>query len=54
METVADERGGVAVVILRIQVDAGGRARVLAAVSGGHGVPMPDPNLAATTSDWLS
>ena len=52
--TVNDERGGVAVVILRIEVDADGRARVLAAISGGHGVPVPDPNLVVTTSDWLS
>lgn len=54
IETVDDARGGVAVVILRIEVDAGGRDRVLAAISGGHGVPVPDPNLVATTSDWLS
>ena len=42
IETVADEQGGVQLVILRIVIAGEARDRVLAAISGGHGVPLPD------------
>lgn len=50
LETVDDGRGGVSLVILRIEIGGIARDRVLAAISGGHGVPVPDPAPAAVTS----
>jgi hypothetical protein len=40
IETVTDERGAVQLVILRIVIAGEARDRVLAAISGGHGVPL--------------
>ena len=42
IETVADEHGAVQLVILRIVIAGEARDRVLAAISGGHGVPLPE------------
>ena len=42
IDTVPDERGGVQLVILRVEIAGVARDRVLAAISGGHGVPMAD------------
>lgn len=43
IDTVPDERGGVQLVILRVEIAGVARDRVLAAISGGHGVPVADP-----------
>lgn len=43
LETLDDGRGGVSLVLLRIEIRGGARDRVLTAISGGHGVPVPDP-----------
>lgn len=50
LETVDDGRGGVAIVILRIEIGGIARDRVLAAIAGGHGVPVPDPAPATVSS----
>lgn len=42
IDTVADDRGGVQLVIMRVEIAGVGRDRVLAAISGGHGVPMQE------------
>ena len=42
LDTVQDERGGVQLVILRVEIAGIARDRVLAAISGGHGVPVAD------------
>lgn len=43
LETVGDGRGGVAMVIMRVEIGGIARDRVLAAISGGHGVPVTEP-----------
>jgi hypothetical protein len=42
LDTVEDGRGGVQLVILRVDTADVARERVLAAISGGHGVPVAD------------
>ena len=52
IETVTDERGAVQLVILRVVIAGEARDRVLAAISGGHGVPLPSelPSTASTSA----
>lgn len=49
LETVDDGRGGVSLVILRIEIGGIARDRVLAAISGGHGVALADPDAAGVS-----
>lgn len=42
IDRIEDGRGGVQLVILHVGIVGVGRDRILAAVSGGHGVPMPE------------
>lgn len=46
LEEVRDERGAVSLIVLRVDLTGLDRARVLSAVSGGHGVPIPEPDTA--------
>lgn len=46
LEEVRDERGAVSLIVLRVDLTGLDRARVLSAVSGGHGVPIPEPDAA--------
>ena len=50
IETVTDERGAVQLVILRVVIAGEARDRVLAAISGGHGVPLPSELPSTSTS----
>ena len=43
LESMTDERGEVQMVILHIEIEGMARDRVLAAFSGGHGVPLQLP-----------
>lgn len=43
IDTVQDELGRVQLVIMRVEIAGVARDRILAAISGGHGVPMADP-----------
>jgi hypothetical protein len=42
IDTVQDQDGRVQLVVLRVEIAGVARDRVLAAISGGHGVPMAD------------
>jgi len=51
LEELRDERGAISLIVLRVDLTGLDRARVLAAISGGHGVPIPEP--AATDADLV-
>lgn len=44
LEPILDDRGEVQLVMLHIEIDGIARDRVLAAISGGHGVAMTRPD----------
>lgn len=50
LDRVEDGRGGVQLVILHVGIMGVGRDRILAAISGGHGVPMPEQTSSAHRS----
>lgn len=50
LETLDDGRGGVSLALLRIDIGDVARDRVLAAISGGHGVAVPEPAPATVAS----
>lgn len=47
MEELRDERGAVSLIVLRVDLTGLDRTRVLAAISGGHGVPIAEPDPSA-------